>query len=299
MILIVLCLLILAALALCAALLSLPLPALIAIGVVQGVLLFLLIWTALIRCRRGHPAWAVLGRFRYAHRGLHDRARGIPENSLSAFRRAADQGYGAELDVHLTRDGRLAVIHDDSLLRTAGADVRASQLTAAQLDAYRLEGTDEKIPFLEQVLPLFEGKAPLIVELKVDDHNAAALAQAACALLDQFQTDYCIESFHPLAVRWLKQHRPDVCRGQLSENFLETHTGLGFWADFAMTHLLTGFLTAPDFIAYHHLHRRRLSLALARRAWGAREVSWTIRSPQDLAQCEGEDCLSIFEGFTP
>ena len=296
----ILCLLILiAALAVCAALLPLALPLLILLGAVQVALLFLLLWAALVRGRRGHPAWDVLSRFRYAHRGLHDSARGVPENSLAAFRRAADCGYGAELDVHLTRDGRLAVIHDDSLLRTAGADEKVSHLTASELEGFHLEGTGEKIPFLEQVLPLFEGRAPLIVELKVDGGNAAALAQAACEMLDRHQVDYCIESFHPLAVRWLKRHRPDVCRGQLSENFLLTHTGLGFWADFSMKNLLTGFLTAPDFIAYNHLHRRRLSLALARRVWGVREVSWTIRTPEDLARCEGDGCLSIFEGFTP
>ena len=295
----ILCLLLLiAALAVCAALLPLALPVLIVVGVVQAVLLFFLIWTAMLHGRRNHPAWPVLERFRYAHRGLHDKEHSIPENSLAAFRLAAEHGYGAELDVHLTRDGRLAVIHDDSLLRTAGADVKASQLTAAQLGKYRLEGTDEKIPFLEEVLPLFQGKSPLIVELKVEG-NAAALAKATCDLLDQYQVDYCIESFHPLAVRWLKKHRPDVCRGQLSENFLKTRTGLGRGADFVMTHLLTSFLTTPDFIAYNLHHRRRLALRLIRRAWGVREVSWTVRTPSELAECERDGCLSIFEQFEP
>ena len=80
----IVCLLILiAALALCAALLPLALPLLILIGVIQVVLLLVLVWTAMLRCRRGHPAWAVLERFRYAHRGLHDKERGIPENSLA------------------------------------------------------------------------------------------------------------------------------------------------------------------------------------------------------------------------
>ena len=176
--------------------------------------------------------------------------------------------------------------------------MKASQLTAAQLGKYRLEGTDEKIPFLEEVLPLFQGKSPLIVELKVEG-NAAALAKATCDLLDQYQVDYCIESFHPLAVRWLKKHRPDVCRGQLSENFLKTRTGLGRGADFVMTHLLTSFLTTPDFIAYNLHHRRRLALRLIRRAWGVREVSWTVRTPSVLAECERDGCLSIFEQFEP
>ena len=214
------CFLLLCALAWAAALLPLspPLLALTWVGLVTVGLL--LVWILLLRGRGGHPAWAVLSRFRYAHRGLHDRARGIPENSLAAFRAAVERGYGAELDVRLTKDGRLAVLHDDSLLRTAGADVKASQLTADELAQYRLEGTEERIPFLEEVLPLFEGKAPLIVELKVEG-NAAALARATCDMLDQHRVDYCIESFHPAAVRWLKKNRPDVCRGQLSERFVQ------------------------------------------------------------------------------
>ena len=270
-----------------------------ALYILLGILVVLAaIWLLALRCRRGHPAWAVLEQYRYAHRGLHDSEHGIPENSLAAFRLAAQRGFGAELDVHLTRDGRLAVIHDDSLLRTAGADVKASQLTAEELSAYCLEGTQEKIPFLEEVLPLFEGKGPLIVELKVEG-NAAALAQATCEMLDRYRVDFCIESFHPQAVLWLKRHRPEVCRGQLSQNFLAQRSGLSWPAAFAMTHLLTSFLTTPDFIAYNLHHRDRLSLRLARRLWGVREVSWTIRSPQELAACEGDGCLSIFEGFTP
>lgn len=254
-----------------------------------------------LRCRRDHPAWETLSRFRYAHRGLHDSGAGIPENSLAAFRRAVDRGFGAELDVHLTADGRLAVIHDGSLLRTAGADLPVWQLTAAELEGYRLEGTDEPIPLLEEVLPLFAGRTPLIVELKVDGGNTDALCAATCALLDQYpDLDYCIESFHPQAVRWLAQHRPDICRGQLSQHFTgEEGTGLGPLADFAMTHLLSDFLTVPDFIAYDHTARTTPSLALARKLWQVREVSWTVRSPQALAQCEADGRLVIFEGFIP
>jgi len=252
----------------------------------------------LICCRRDHPAWEKLSKFRYAHRGLHDKAKGIPENSLAAFKRAADYGFGAELDVHLTKDGRLAVIHDDSLLRTAGVDLKSSELTSEELSACRLEGTEEKIPFLEEVLPIFEGKSPLIVELKVEG-NAAALAKAACEMLDKFDVDYCIESFHPMAIRWLAKNRPEICRGQLSQNFLKEHSGKGFFADFLLTHLLTSFLTIPDFIAYNLHHRKRLSLKLARRVWGVQEVSWTIHSQEEMDECEGDGCISIFEGFVP
>ena len=132
------------------------------------ILLVLLIlgelFTLMLQCRRGHSAWGLLRLFRYAHRGYHDKPR-IPENSMAAFRRAIENGFGAELDVHLMKDGRLAVIHDASLKRTAGADVLVEDLTAEELKTYRLEGTDEQIPLLEEVLELFQDLTPLIIEL--------------------------------------------------------------------------------------------------------------------------------------
>ena len=96
------------------------------------IVLLVLFWLYLLclRCRRGKMDQAYFRQWRYAHRGLHDREKGIPENSMAAFKRAAANGFGAELDVHLMKDGKLAVIHDASLLRTAGADVEIEDLTA-------------------------------------------------------------------------------------------------------------------------------------------------------------------------
>ena len=269
------------------------------ITVIVILIVLFLLWILALRCRKNHPALETLRKFRYAHRGLHDSANGIPENSMAAFRLAVENGYGIELDIHLTKDGRLAVIHDSSLLRTAGVDINVETLTAEELDQYRLEGTDEKIPFLEEVLPLFEGKTPLVVELKVEG-NAAALAKAACDLLDQYKANYCIESFHPQAVLWLKKNRPEICRGQLSQNFLKHEgTKMGKAVDFAMTQLLTSFLTVPDFIAYNHEHRNCISLQLAKAFWQVQEVSWTLRSPEAMEACEADGSLSIFEKFKP
>lgn len=70
--------------------------------------------------RKDQPGWETFEHVRFAHRGLH--GPGVPENSLAAFRRAAEAGYGAELDVHLTADGYLAVIHDSDLARMCGVE---------------------------------------------------------------------------------------------------------------------------------------------------------------------------------
>ena len=113
------------------------------------ILLVLLIlgelFTLMLQCRRGHSAWGLLRLFRYAHRGYHDKPV-VPENSLPAFRRAIERGFGAELDVHLLKDGTLAVFHDSDLKRCANVEGEIEDLTLDELKQLRLEGTDEQIP---------------------------------------------------------------------------------------------------------------------------------------------------------
>ena len=138
----------------------------------------------LIQCRRGYPGLEKLRGWSYAHRGLH--GRGVPENSMEAFKRAKEAGYGVEFDVHLLSDGNLAVIHDASLKRTAGVDIQIEDLTAEQLKDYFLEGTSEIIPTFEQVLELYAGAAPLIIELKAERGNAAVLCDTVCKVLDHY-----------------------------------------------------------------------------------------------------------------
>lgn len=256
-----------------------------------------ILWGAATQGRRGHPEWKVLRRYRYAHRGLH--GRGVPENSMAAFRRARQQGYGVELDVHLTRDGRLAVIHDKSLKRTAGVDIDVETLTAEELKRYPLEGTQETIPLLEEVLELFQGGPPLLVELKADYRRISPLAEAAVAALDRYRVHYCIESFHPGIVRWLMRRRPDICRGQLSQDFWRDRGPLAWWQALAMTNLLTNFLTRPDFISYRQCHRALPAVWLCRRLHRLPVFCWTVRDAGELARLEREGYLVIFENCQP
>lgn len=250
-----------------------------------------------LRGRTGHPGMAQLQRFRYAHRGLHNVER--PENSMAAFRAALESGYGIELDVHLMKDGNLAVIHDSSLKRTAGADVRIEDLTLEQLDAYRLNGTDEKIPLFSQVLQLFAGKTPLIVELKCENNNYVALCEAAMALLDQYDGAYCVESFDPRVVLWLKRNRPNVIRGQLAENWFKVKNSMPGLLKFLLACLTGNFIITPDFTAYKFADRKMFGIDICRKLWKVQGVSWTIRTPEDLKTAEQEGWIPIFEGFIP
>ena len=260
-----------------------------------------LLYLLCLRCRRGHADWAHFRKWRYAHRGLHNKEKGIPENSLAAFKLAAANGFGAELDVHLMKDGKLAVIHDASLLRTAGADVLIEDLTAEELENYRLEGTEQRIPLLEDVLPLFVDRAPLIVELKAERGNAEALAAAACKVLDKYKAEYCVESFDPRCLMWLWQNRPDVIRGQLSENFTAHGDAqhLPGGVRWILTNLLLNVRTRPDFIAYRFEDRANLSLRLCRGVYRVQEASWTVRDRETMEKAEAAGNLVIFENFDP
>lgn len=266
--------------------------------VLGAIILLFALYLFLLAGRTGHKKLDSLRCWRYAHRGLH--APGAPENSMAAFRRALDGGYGIELDVHLMKDGALAVIHDESLKRTAGAEVNIEDLTEAELANYSLEGTREQIPTLPQVLSLFAGKAPMIVELKTAGGNHAPLCDGVMALLSEYPGPYCIESFDPRCIAYLKKHYPQVIRGQLSFNYLRSAKEKFPWiARFAMTYLLPNVFTRPDFIAYRFADRKNLSMQLCCKVLGLQGVSWTLRAPEDLAAAEKEGMLPIFEKFIP
>ena len=249
-------------------------------------------------CRRGHKGLPALRDWAYAHRGLH--GEGVPENSLKAFALAVDRGYGSELDVHLMSDGNLAVIHDSLLMRTTGADGRIENLKLDVLSDYHLEGTDQVIPTLEEVLLVYDGKAPLIIELKPVGNNHAELCRRTCAVLDKYNGEYCIESFDPRCIRWLRKNRPDIIRGQLSENFLlAKKTKMPWIVKLAMKIHLLNFWTKPDFVAYKFRDRKSFGNFLCRKLWKAQGVSWTIRSQQEFDIATKEGWIAIFEGFTP
>lgn len=265
------------------------------------IVFFLLVLTVLYvlstRCRKS-KAMRKFRPYYYAHRGLHDAVR--PENSLAAFQAARDAGYGIELDVHLIKDGTLVVIHDHDLLRTTGQQGCVEDLTREDLWHYQLENSPEHIPTFAEVLELMGGKTPLIVELKANKKNHAALTQAVCDQLENYPGLYCIESFDPRCLRWLRKNRPEILRGQLSRNFFrDKKSKLPWILKLLMTCQLLNFWTRPDFVAYLFAERKRLGNRLVKKVWGAARVAWTIRTPEDCKTARREGWIPIFENFEP
>lgn len=250
------------------------------------------------RGRTEHPSLKEIRKWKYAHRGLHDASK--PENSMAAFQAALDNSFGIELDVHLLKDGTLAILHDSDLKRVTGRDGKIEELTKEELSSYHLNGTDETIPTFRQVLELFQGRAPMIVEVKSSEENYAELTKKTCEMLDRFPGVYCVESFDPRCVRWLKQNRPDIIRGQLAEHFKPTPGGVNQFLLFAMTHNLLNFLTKPDFVAYKYADRKRsICNFIWRKIWRITGVSWTLRTIQEYENAVNEGWIPIFENFIP
>lgn len=227
----------------------------------------------------------------YAHRGLFDRGAGVPENSMTAFRRAVDLGYGIELDVQLTKDRVPVVFHDADLERMCGVKGKIWEYPFAELETFRLSGSEEKIPSLAEVLCAVDGKVPLIIEYKLDNPSTE-VCRIANELLKDYAGLYCIESFHPKALRWYRKNCPDIIRGQLSDDFRgRKGTLVEKLAGLALTYLLTNFWTRPDFIAYNHSYERNFSRRFCRKL-GAVSAAYTIKD-----ECQYEKVKDAFDVF--
>lgn len=242
--------------------------------------------------------WQHLTGWDYAHRGLHDNEHGIPENSMAAFQRAVDKGYGIELDVHLTADNQLVVFHDDTLTRMCGINKKISGFLYSYLQQLRLLGTGEGIPLFKDVLALVDGKVPLIIELKVDGSNQNLLCPLVWQLLSGYKGSYCIESFHPFVLQWFKRHQTQVVRGQLSCNFFKENPHCDIVL-FLMSNLMTNFFTHPDFIAYKYLDLKNPAVIYNRKLFRIMTVVWTIPGKPTYDRFKGKVDAMIFEGFEP
>ncbi len=233
----------------------------------------------------------------YAHRGLHNNDSDAPENSMKAFLKAVEAGYGIELDVRLSGDGVPVVFHDDTLDRMCGVGGRVCEYTYEELKAYNLRGTGEKIPRFEDVLRLVGGRVPLIVEYKLTGNDVNVCVECD-KLLRNYGGAYCIESFHPFALLWYRRNNKRVMRGQLSYSFMEEDKKRSL-LDFALANLLFNFIAKPDFIAYGHRDYRNYARGICRYIYGATAVAWTIKSQEELDNRAEDFDLFIFDGFIP
>lgn len=227
-----------------------------------------------------------------AHRGFHNIQKGIPENSLPAFKKAIDNGYLIELDLHILKDNSVVVFHDDNLNRMTGVDKNLKDVSYDEIKNLKLQNTDTFIPLFKDVLRLVNGKVPIIIELKTDV-RCGILEPEVMKILNNYSGLYAIKSFSPFSVLWFKKHFPNVTRGFLSCNFSQSNM-FSLKKKFLNSQFLFNLL-GIDFLSYdiHSLpckaveNFRRNKLVLG----------WTILSKSDLEHakkyCDNFICENI------
>ena len=231
--------------------------------------------------------------FHYAHRGLFDNDSEAPENSLLAFQKAVDCGYGMELDIQLSKDNELVIFHDATLERMCGVKGNVWDYTLEELQQMKLANSNQRIPSFQEFLQIVDGKVPFILEFKLD-RPQTLVCELANEMLKNYKGVYCIESFHPLALIWYRKHRPDVMRGQLSEEFFREEKNKGKYLLTAASYLLFNIVGRPDFIAYNHLHANNISRRLCK-AMGALSVTYTIKNLEEFEHNRNNFDLFIFD----
>lgn len=239
----------------------------------------------------------VLQAQKFAHRGLHDIEKGIPENSLKAFSLAAEKGYAIELDVHISKDGALVVEHDDTLERTCSSPLTIEENDWETIKDLTLEGTNEKLPLLKEVLELIDGRVPLLIEAKVAKGSQERLAKALAEMLKSYKGVYCIESFDPRPLHWLRKNARHIIRGQLAAHVRKDGAKVSSLTDFALANLLVNLWSRPHFIAYSHKDADNLSLRLCRAVFRPPLFIWTVRNQKSADLAAKLKAAPIFESM--
>ena len=266
-------------------------------GIIIAAVIVLHFWM-IFPCRKRRDQMKPFEENYIAHRGLFDNTSDAPENSLPAFRRAMEAGYGIELDVQMTADQKLVVFHDWTMQRMAGVDLRITDTTYEELCRHPLGQSQEVIPLFEDVLRLVDGKVPMIIEIKVG-FSYRKTTEAIAGMLKSYKGTYCMECFNPFALGWYKRHQPQVLRGLLSMDYAKDPVKMPVPAKLALTGLLLNFSARPDFISYHFCDDKKYGFWLCRHVLKAKTAAWTIRSEQDLNDAQKNFDVFIFDSFIP
>ena len=232
----------------------------------------------------------------FAHRGLHGGR--IPENSMPAFGAAVRHSLPIELDIHLTKDKKIIVFHDDNMKRLCGVNCAPEQLTWDEISKLKLAGTRFGIPLFKDVLLKVNGRVPLMIELKMPTQDTD-LCRRAYHLLKDYKGIYMVQSFNSVGLQWFKKNAPHILRGQLSYDLRKQKYSLPRSVYIGVRYLMCNMLSRPDFISYRFQNRSNISLLLIHFVFRCPVALWTIRTQEDYEECSRHYDMVIFEGFLP
>lgn len=239
-----------------------------------------------------------------AHRGLHDRSRGIIENTASAFAAAIERGYAIECDVQLSRDGIPMIFHDDDLDRLTGVAGPVGNRTMAELASYTLldSAAGDTPQRFDEFLAQINGRVLLQIELKQQPNQAATevLAQTVMDALKGYRGPVTLESFDPKLIIEVKKRGATMPVGIVTYAYDEPEWDqhLTDSTKFILRHLLHWPVSRFDFISCRD---KSLDLPAVKlfRSFGMPVTAWTIKSPAAALAVLGKADQIVFEGFDP
>jgi glycerophosphoryl diester phosphodiesterase len=245
------------------------------------------------------PAW--LTARPVAHRGLHDRARGVIENMPAAFQAAIAGNFSIELDVQLTADGEAIVHHDNVLGRLNEGSASLASLTTAELKRVAFTDTAERMITLGDLCDLTAGRVALVVEIKSHFDGDRKLVTRVAEVLKSYSGPAVAMSFDPDQVMALKELAPQVVRGIVAQRTYDDDYWNKATPDqrHGMTALRHAFRTQPHFVAFWVDQLPAPAPWIARNLFRCPLLTWTVRTAEQRARAAQHADQMIFEGFVP
>jgi glycerophosphoryl diester phosphodiesterase len=236
-----------------------------------------------------------------AHRGLHDAAQGLIENTAGAVRAAIAAGYGIEVDVQISADGEAMVHHDDTLGRLTDGDGRLDQLSAAELKRVPFRGSVEHMLTLGELCDLVGGRVTMLIELKSRFDGDGRLPARVAAILAGYRGPAGPMSFDPWQIMQLRHDAPALICGIVAAKY-HPHPNwdlMPFWMRHSMGYLVTGLVARAQFVAYGVDDLPALAPMIARRAFHVPLLTWAVRTEAERRTAARFADQIIFEGFRP
>ena len=228
-----------------------------------------------------------LARTPIANRGLHGGG-GPVENSRAAILAAVEGGYGVKVDVQFGLDGLAHVFRDTTLDRMTAETGQLRHLSSRQLSQIKLNGTDETIPLLDEILRLVAGRTPVIVELRAIEGHVSQLCVAVRHAIEGYRGEAAVMSLHGEVPRWFASHGSRITRGLMLSDSSDYAKEEGAEKVKAL------WRARPEFLAIDiaDLPNR---FAQRQRRRGIPLLAWTVNSAeQQAAAAESVDQI-IFE----
>jgi glycerophosphoryl diester phosphodiesterase len=234
-----------------------------------------------------------------AHRGLHDAAAGVIENTPSSVAAAIAAGYGIEVDLQITADGEAMVYHDDMLGRLTEGSGVLKTTAAAELRRVPFRATTDRMISLNELCELVAGQVTLLLELKSHFDDDRRLPLRVADVLRSYTGPVAAMSFDPGHIAAMRHAAPGLQRGLVAQHRYRPRHQDWSWFRSSVAYVRAAWKANPQFLAYSVNDLPSSVPLISRYLVGLPLLTWTVRSPEDRQRAARWADQMIFEGFRP